>query len=360
MSYSPDGEHIAIMTEEYICVVNSDSKSVFKRYMIGSHENENFLKDFVWTADSREIITSYFYRVWERQDPNKAEQMLIREHFIEGRDIETGATSTRTFKVEGVGDSLRPDGLSLSPDGKHLAIGYGTREGENEVYGVYITNSSNFETIKNIVFTKKTFNNNGDFIPKPTFSPDGKYMSIGGKYTNEEEHEIFYSTNDFQEIHSQKIENREWLNWIGNGDLAQMDFDDGSIRLYSFEQKDETLMLVKKDTFSLKSILEDYAKENYKKEGYGLILHMSNEFKFSDDGKYIAIGGHFSPDTYSSDKKFMAVFSTENRSIAFFDVTDYTYATYYDWSPDGKLAYIFSKEGIENLEIAKIDSDYAK
>ncbi len=212
--------------------------------------------------------------------------------------------STGTWVCTGYGS--RAIALNWSPDGRYLAVGGVTPDSGNEIQ-IYSFNSS--------ALTLVTSRDYGSYVHSVNWSPDGRYLAVGGQSPISEDEIQIYSFNGSaltlvtSQNYGDQLRCTIWSpdgRYLAVGGYAPISGDE--IQIYSFNGSALTLV----------------TSQNYG----GNAVSVS----WSSDGRYLAVGGN-GPD--SGDE--IQIYNFNGSALTLVTSRDYgNWVVSINWSPDGR------------------------
>jgi hypothetical protein len=339
LAFSPDGKSLAAVYSSALCIYGANG-SILRTLSIANYS----FSDFVWMPDGR-IVTAASPAcplVMETQDGWLANVQAPGCNAVYYLLTFWSANSNQPLHTVIVPGSF-PNGMSLStaPQGQ-VAVSYSSFNDTTSSYlaGVDVIDSKTYTSIKNIPV---------DYFVPASFSPDGKYLEtvVGDPATCDSAPEYdFYSIPAYSSIYNLSDPEVEELAWSSNGTtMAGLIWGQTTnLTLFSVQESNGSFQLVPDGNYILGTI-----------NGYQM---GGDSIKFSPDGRYVAIGGPYSVSACPSVPGMcsmggLEVFDMQSKSVVFEDSggTNRDNTAVFVWSPDGKLAYLFSSEGISDLKI---------
>lgn len=328
LAFSPDGKTFAVAYPSELCVYDAN-ESILHTLSIANYS----FSDFAWMPDGR-IVTA--------QSPDCPEVMTARDGgYVNAPSPGCNATDyTVTFWSANSNQSLltivipggSDDGMALStsPRGQ-VAVSYSYFNYAVSSFsaGVYVIDGRNYTLIKNI---------STDYFSATSFSPDGKYLEVG---------DDFYSTPDYALLYTLSETNVYDLAWSATGNAlaavatnASSYYNEATFTLLNVNQSNGSFALVPDENFPVASTASRITS-----------------MKFSPNNRYVAFEqsvdlGCPGSEDFKCRYGAIGVLDLQTQKLVFYDdggqVGGYPS---FNWSPDGRLFYLFSGEGISDLKI---------
>jgi len=338
--FSPDGTRIAIEYGDALCIVRSDTLQLVNE--LDQNESNSLLLSHAWAPDGASILVL-------QNTPEKG----------------AGGASTERYNFSILSTPPIPSSASsFAPPLRHLSSLSLSGDGSKFAY-VFITPALSFEAEATRTVRVVSLRDNKTILETSSqrdtlvsYSPKSRYLV---KETTD-----YFGTKEFTFLSLPGYETAAnitdmqvtGLTWSRDGTMAvalNSTFMSPSniLIMYSFNEENTSFMPLYWYEINVTS-LTGY-------DGHAI------EFSFSPDNRYIAISGIYLVSACPSDptgpcsKGFVAVIDLKSKKFVFHDVGGELTRdnwVYFDWAPDGRLAYLFSGESFKKLRFVS-PSDFS-
>lgn len=319
ISFSPDGKMLALVHAYDLQVYAWANGSPIGDF----HAPDATLIDFAWTSNDVAAVawssgsapSNYSLTYWD----------VKRNATIHSLNVGVGSEGSMS--------------LAVLPSGQvALSYWYLNQKSASPVYGTHLINSQNYEIIQTIPFAGYT-----------SYSTDGKYLEFASTVPTELSSYSFYSATTHSPVYNISMADIYKLVWSADGNqlvgIKRIDSEEETHAIVLFPIQDAN------GTFALGP-----PEEHAVTLGCRSIFPLDMEY--SPDGVYLAIAGTCNTGAHGgAGPKFpqqvglIDILETRTMELVFQDGGANGTSISFDWSPDGKLAYLYDTETISNLRV---------